>query len=339
MAPRGLLIISIVLAVLVFPCACARALDQLDPILSRNTRLMVFSPHPDDESLGAGGLIQRVLGKGGRVKVVFMTSGDGFTEGIEKARHLSHPAAIEYRKYGNEREKEALKALAVLGLKKNEVIFLGFPDAVLSNLIRKFSSDPGKYTSPFTLINHPPVPEIILRHTDYNGRDVIKEIIWELAHFRPNLVATTPSEGQHPDHCATHYFVEKALAEMGRKDSTSKPRVLDFLIHFKRWPMDTAAGSCVSPPEGFPNKAHEKGTKWVSLPLSPKEIETKRRAILEYHTQMLIMDSYMLSFVRPNELFIMDQESVEEMEEIPWCGEGVLNQIRPSTPDIIVHKQ
>src|SRR5512143_3590489 len=40
-------------------------------------RLMVFAPHPDDETLGAGGLIQRVLATGGKVRVVFVTNGDG----------------------------------------------------------------------------------------------------------------------------------------------------------------------------------------------------------------------------------------------------------------------
>jgi len=50
-------------------------------IILHDTRLLIFSPHPDDESLRAAGLIQRVLKEGGKVKVVFMTNGDGFPEG------------------------------------------------------------------------------------------------------------------------------------------------------------------------------------------------------------------------------------------------------------------
>ena len=42
--------------------------QRLEPFLSKNTRLMVFSPHPDDETLAAGGLIQRVLSLGGPSK-------------------------------------------------------------------------------------------------------------------------------------------------------------------------------------------------------------------------------------------------------------------------------
>src|SRR6185437_13706739 len=48
--------------------------DLLDPdaLLRRpGARLMVLAPHPDDESLAAGGLIQRALECGAAVSVVF----------------------------------------------------------------------------------------------------------------------------------------------------------------------------------------------------------------------------------------------------------------------------
>ena len=40
-----------------------------------------------------------------------MTNGDGFPEGVEKEDHISHPTAKDYRKYGEERRQEALRAL------------------------------------------------------------------------------------------------------------------------------------------------------------------------------------------------------------------------------------
>src|SRR6266508_4539922 len=87
-------------ALLLAPCAQGKPLQPLEALLSQNTRLMVFSPHPDDETLGAGGLIQRVLRVGGAVKVVFMTSGDGFPEGVELEERIAHPTAQDYREYG-----------------------------------------------------------------------------------------------------------------------------------------------------------------------------------------------------------------------------------------------
>lgn len=324
MARYRLLLALSVLALLVLPSTRAEAFEDLGAAISSKTRLTVFSPHPDDETLGASGLIQRVLGKGGKVKVVFMTSGDGFAEGLEKQKHLAHPTAVDFREYGKEREGEALEALSTLGLKKDDVTFLGFPDAVLSNLIAKYPSANHVCTSPFTEMSRPSTREIVVPHAQYDGYDVIREIMWELSNFRPNLIASTPSGGQHPDHCATHYFVATALVEMSMKDRTFKPEVLTFLIHYRRWPMDSDAGPHLNPPEGFPDKAHEKEVKWISLSLSPEEMDTKRKAILRYHSQMLDMGTYMLSFIRPNELFMKEhQRSAGEIAQIPWCGKGV----------------
>ncbi len=99
--------------------------DQQPPLLAMSfspaTRLLVVSPHPDDETLGAGGLIQRVLHAGGAVKVVFMTSGDGFPVGVTSARHVQHPQAQDYREYGRLRQEEAKQALAILGVLADDV--------------------------------------------------------------------------------------------------------------------------------------------------------------------------------------------------------------------------
>ena len=174
--------------------ARAESLQGLEPLISHATRLVVFSPHPDDESLGAGGLIQRVLKAGGKVKVIFITSGDGFPEGVEEEDHISNPTAKDYRKYGVERREEALKATATLGMKEHDVIFLGFPDAGLSYLRSKFLAHP--YKSPFTEENRPPISEDIIPHTDYTGQDLTREIervilTFDLTWWRPPRLRTS----------------------------------------------------------------------------------------------------------------------------------------------------
>src|SRR6185436_12115926 len=47
------------------------------------TRLLVVAPHPDDEMLAAGGLMQRVLSTHGTVQVVYLTDGDAYLEGVQ----------------------------------------------------------------------------------------------------------------------------------------------------------------------------------------------------------------------------------------------------------------
>src|SRR5215467_9782802 len=47
------------------------------PTIDASTSLLVVSPHPDDETLCCAGVIQRVLRAGGRVSIIWVTSGDG----------------------------------------------------------------------------------------------------------------------------------------------------------------------------------------------------------------------------------------------------------------------
>jgi len=265
---------------------------------------MIFSPHPDDESLGAAGLIQSVLKAGGQVKVVFMTNGDGFPAGVEQADHLLQPTAADYRRYGAARRHEALRAMATLGLKARDVIFLGFPDAGLASLLKKFLTGPPPYRSPFTLATHPLAGATIIPHADFTGKDLTREIARLITDFRPNLVATTPPQDRHPDHSATYFFVHRALTEVRQQHPDLHPKVLAFLIHFGKWPPDQGAetGSRLVPPQSFPDK----GIHWVSFPLTSEEVATKTRAIRQYYTQMLVMSRFMLSFARPNELFIVE---------------------------------
>jgi LmbE family N-acetylglucosaminyl deacetylase len=285
--------------------------QRLEPFLSKNTRLMVFSPHPDDESLAAGGLIQRVLSLGGSVKVVFMTSGDGFPEGVEKETRIARPTAQDYRNYGKLRKKEARQALRILGMKKQDVVFLNFPDGGLRNLLQKYWIDRRPYfRSPFTLEDRPQLDDTLLPNIEFNGEDVKREIEKLLLDFHPSLIAVADSRDRHPDHCSTYFFVSKSLKAYRRNYPTLDPKILTFLVHFRQWPLGSGAGTGarLNPPEGF----LQEGTEWISLALSDDELANKRRCLMEYQTQMLVMGRYLVSFARANELFLRDQENAKE---------------------------
>jgi LmbE family N-acetylglucosaminyl deacetylase len=292
----------VALTLLVAPRAQAR---ELAPLISPHTRLLVFSPHPDDGCLGAAGLIRSVLKAGGRVQMVYMTNGDGFPAGVEKVDHLLQPTATDYRSYGAARRGEALKAMSILGVKAREVIFLGFPDGGLAALRTKFLAGPIAYRSPFTLENRPPATEIIIPQTKFTGDDLTREIARVITDFRPNLVATTPPEDWHPDHRATYFFVTRALTEVWQQDHQINPLVLAFLVHYgPRWPEAPGAppSSHLIPPKDFTDK----GKPWVSLPLTPAEVAAKTRAIRQYATQMAVMGKFLLSFGKSNELFLLE---------------------------------
>jgi len=72
------------------------------------------APHPDDETLGTGGLIQRVLARGGTARVVLVTAGDGYVEAVVHETGHPRPRPGEYVAYGERRLREARLALRVL---------------------------------------------------------------------------------------------------------------------------------------------------------------------------------------------------------------------------------
>jgi LmbE family N-acetylglucosaminyl deacetylase len=272
---------------------------------------MVFAPHPDDETLAAGGLIQRVLGIGGVVKIVFMTSGDGFPEGVEKANRIARPTAQDYRNYGKTRKKEARQALRILGIKKQDMVFLNFPDGGLRNLLRQHWSDRFPYfRSPFTLEDRPQTDDTLLPNVEFNGEDVKREIEKLLGDFRPTLIVVADSRDRRSDHCATYFFVTKSLKELRNRDPIFDPDMLTYLVHFRQWPFGRGAGtgSRLNPPEGFTGEE----TDWISFALSDEELANKRKSLMEYHTQMLVMGRDLMSFARANELFLMDQKKANK---------------------------
>jgi len=76
--------------------------------------ILVVAPHPDDESLGCGGVIHRHAARGARVTAVFLTSGE---LGL---KHLQREEAWRIR------EAEARAAASILGIA--DVRFLRCPD-------------------------------------------------------------------------------------------------------------------------------------------------------------------------------------------------------------------
>jgi LmbE family N-acetylglucosaminyl deacetylase len=82
---------------------------------------VVFSPHPDDETLSCGGTLAKKKLAGADVKVYFMTDGG-----------RSHPDLISEAEMAQIRAAEAVAACRVLGFSRGDVFFLGFRDGALS---------------------------------------------------------------------------------------------------------------------------------------------------------------------------------------------------------------
>lgn len=91
-------------------------LRRLAPLeLGRPRRAVVVAPHPDDEVLGAGGLVRVLAGSGTAVRILAVTDGE--------ASHPGAPAALAAR-----RREESRTALHRLGAGAAEIVRLGLPD-------------------------------------------------------------------------------------------------------------------------------------------------------------------------------------------------------------------
>jgi len=90
-------------------------------------KIIVFSPHPDDETLGCGGVIAKNVKEGNRVFVVIITDG---RYALTEARIMSFIGPLEMREI---RRAEANKALEKLGLQTKDLVFLDFKDRDLKN--------------------------------------------------------------------------------------------------------------------------------------------------------------------------------------------------------------
>ncbi|MFM9812870.1 PIG-L deacetylase family protein [Streptomyces scabiei] len=84
------------------------------------TDVLVFAPHPDDETLGCGGSIAHHTAVGRSVHIVFLTSGE---QGV--------PSTAPERA-GLLREREAETAVGKLGVASDHIHFLRLPDGGLS---------------------------------------------------------------------------------------------------------------------------------------------------------------------------------------------------------------
>jgi hypothetical protein len=186
------------------------------------TRLLVIAPHPDDEVLGAGGLMQRVKSTGGTVRIVYLTDGDGYPEGVRDEDHIATPTAKNYLGYGKQRRREARAALVRLGLADAFQTFLGFPDGGLCQLTRAYWSDRrGAYRSPYTRMTRPLRSELLVPSTRYRGEDLSQELALVIGDFKPTMIAV-PARISTPITARPGSFAD-SLTDVRRVHLSSRP--------------------------------------------------------------------------------------------------------------------
>lgn len=164
--------------------------------VTTQTRLLVVAPHPDDETLVNGLLIQRVRAAGGTVRVLLLTDGDNNPWPQRWLERRWSIGAVERARWGRRRRAECEEALRRLDLPPSALQALGWPDmGVLDRLLQ---------------------PE----------RQALAELVAALDVFAPDMVAVPALGDRHPDHAAAHVLMRMALAR-----SRHAPAMLSYLVH------------------------------------------------------------------------------------------------------------
>ena len=265
-------------------------------VIPKNPRVLVFAPHPDDETIGAGGLIFRLARRGAPVRVVFVTNGDGYPEAVAQDFHESRPRDTDYVEFGEVRRREAIAAARHLGLHRSDLAFLGFPDGGLAQLWSDHWSRTNPYTSPYTKEDSPPAPD----GAEYDGQDLSSVITHELRTFRPTAVVLPHPYDSHLDHAHTGYFVIDALDALQTAHVLPEDvLVLTYLVHNPLWPSAGGDHDRLAPP----SRKIIPDTLWTETDLAPVELAAKEAALREYRTQLPMLGDLLERFCRPNELY------------------------------------
>ena len=290
-------------AVLLFFARAATAQSSPSPRrtleVPERVHLLVVAPHPDDETLGAAGLMQRVQARQGQVSVGYLTSGDGYLDGVELETHRLKPQPRDFVDYGERRLREALHALRALSISERRLFAFGFPDGGLLDLLTISWSATTPFVSPYTHDDRPPYALSVSRGTAYSGVALERELARLIVRLSPQWIAVTGPWDIHPDHCASFHFVVRVLRRLSSSNpGFIAPRLLAYTVHRPDWPGAAEGAELEAPPGVSPV-----GASWQFLELSAAELDGKGRALDEYTSQMEIMAVLFRAFVRSDEVF------------------------------------
>lgn len=173
-------------------------------------RLMAVLAHPDDESLGIGGVLAKYAAEGADVSVVTATRGD-------RGRYRGHPPGDDQHPgpaaLASIREEELRAAAAALGVR--DVSVLDYGD----------------------------------QHLDLaEPRHAIGRIVGHMRRVRPDVVVTFGPDGAygHPDHVAISQFTTASIVAAANPDfrdagADAAPTHQVSKLYYIAWPASTWA--------------------------------------------------------------------------------------------------
>ncbi len=264
--------------------------------LSKDDRILVLAPHPDDEVLGAGGVIQQAVAQQLPIKVVFLTNGDSnqWSFFLYRKHPVIFPGAVETM--GLVRHDEAVNASQILGVDPKNLIFLGYPDFGTLNIWYYHWNQRPPYRSLMTRVIAVPYKNAYRFGAPYKGEEIVQDLRSILRDFKPTKIFVSHPADHNGDHLALYLYLRVALWD----EKMEGVQLYPYLIHYLTWPK----------PKGFhpekyltPPDALVSDEIWKQYHLTVAQIVNKKKALEAHQTQFLSSRQYLLSFVKFNELF------------------------------------
>jgi LmbE family N-acetylglucosaminyl deacetylase len=158
--------------------------------------IVVFAPHPDDETLGCGGAIMKKIKEGYGLFIVFMTNGASGSD----YSHYGMTSGLTRQELKEIRKQEAKNACDILGVDSRNLFFLDFEDRTL---MRNREAAQEKVTEILRMLS--PV-EVYFPHKKDQNND----------HLATNSIVKRSFENL-PKQPAKYEYVIWALSEMSRR--------------------------------------------------------------------------------------------------------------------------
>jgi LmbE family N-acetylglucosaminyl deacetylase len=300
----------------------AAGLDTLR--LRPNERIVIVAPHPDDEVIACGGLIQQALALGDSVWVVYVTSGDGSWPSAWRVTGDMFPGPKDYLELGRARIEEAEAGAKVLGLDTTHLVFLGYPDCDLAHLWQQ------NWNTPFRSIQTKAFADPYEKNGhEYTGRQLLNDLDSLLRTTKPARLFTPHPCDAHADHWSIAMFI--AIAREAWRPSVDGPfpDVYCYLVHRPPYPeAQTDGAGFLSPPGDLSGACHH----WFTTRLSDVQLQTKRTALGYHDSQRGTFGSDIYGYVTSNELFDRTENgtgaATDDAPQVGFMPEARLSSVR-----------
>jgi LmbE family N-acetylglucosaminyl deacetylase len=314
------------------------------PAPQSDRRILVLSPHCDDETLGAGELIADARRAGAAVRIVFLTNGDGFRVAASRALGEVEVGPADLVRFAEARQQESLRAAQELGVADADVLFLGYPDRGLKPMWETNWDEHHLYRSAYTGHVRSPYARTYTPHAPYCGASLVADLVRVMREFRPTDILVTHPADDHPDHGIAAAYTQAALRECDC-DAASAPWARDvhlryYIIHRGDWPLPQ--GLHPSHPLVPPPGLIALDTRWCVYNASPEARVAKAHALDQYESQLGVSGRFLRSFERMNELFADlpeervpavvpgDVKDVKEADALDAKGDNVARYADPA---------